>query len=698
MRDNSGTLEIKNSGGDWASIGGGTVASGTTGWIPYYAGYGSALTPTSSLYIAPSGYVGIGTTAPSARFTIQGTNTEGTLGSEMITDQKNREFSAAPDWTDGSGTWSLSGGKWSHTLGINSTTLSNSYVVPDPVSGGTYQVTFTMETITTGYVYVVFGGGLCNVVGQTVGTLWEFSCLVHANNTDPLYFDPGDSWTGTIDDISVKLVTPSSALAVINNADGTIGLEIRSGGSGLDNTAIGVSALMHNSDGSNNSALGVDALNSNTTGENNSALGVEALKDNTTGSNNSALGAQALILNTTGSSNSAFGAASLASNITGSDNSALGLGALNSSRTGSFNSAVGNSALSNNLTGSYNSALGREAGQYSQTGSSNVFIGEGAGRGSVEYNGSDNNTIIGYRAGYMLGDDQDGNVFLGYQAGYSSTGSNKLYIANSSATSLIYGDFTTGQLSLGGQSATSSPYLYLQSGGNVGIGTTSPTAKLSLQASATDSNLLRIANSSSQNLFQVNSLGYTGIGASTSPSYRLHVASSDANYLGYFYNSSTATSAGGLYVRSDGSGNLLTLNSNGTDILTVSPSQATFNVPVTFASAGDVSMAYNLYFDNPSSAYIKFAGPGYIETDSASEDLDLTLRAANNGYIIADDTLIVNGNFGIGTDTPGAMLAIQSPSATNTPIINIASSTGSSLLFMGADGHLGIGTSALLAG
>jgi hypothetical protein len=51
-----------------------------------------------------------------------------------------------------------------------------------------------------------------------------------------------------------------------------------------------------------------------------------------------------------------------------------------------------------------------------------------------------------------------GNVFLGYQAGYNETGSNKLYIANSStSTPMIYGDFTSG---------------------NVGIGTNNPTERL----------------------------------------------------------------------------------------------------------------------------------------------------------------------------------------------------------------------------
>ncbi len=44
--------------------GSGTVGSGTTGQFPYYAGAGTTLTATSSLFLATSGTVGIGTTTP----------------------------------------------------------------------------------------------------------------------------------------------------------------------------------------------------------------------------------------------------------------------------------------------------------------------------------------------------------------------------------------------------------------------------------------------------------------------------------------------------------------------------------------------------------------------------------------------------------------------------------------------------------
>ncbi|HVW82885.1 MAG TPA: immunoglobulin-like domain-containing protein, partial [Candidatus Paceibacterota bacterium] len=51
--------------------GSGTVGSGSTGQFPYYAGGGTTLTATSSLFLAASGNIGIGTTSPIGKFAIQ---------------------------------------------------------------------------------------------------------------------------------------------------------------------------------------------------------------------------------------------------------------------------------------------------------------------------------------------------------------------------------------------------------------------------------------------------------------------------------------------------------------------------------------------------------------------------------------------------------------------------------------------------
>jgi hypothetical protein len=232
----------------------------------------------------------------------------------------------------------------------------------------------------------------------------------------------------------------------------------------------------------NNTGIGYMALRDNKTGAGNLALGTSALTANTTGNNNAAIGFNALITNTTGSQNSAIGGYALRYNTTGTNNSAIGYAALRSNTEGVGNAAQNDGALYSNTTGSYNIATGKDAGYYSQTGSGNIFIGcrsGGYGTGA-EFTGADYNTIIGYQAGYNLGQDDDKNVYIGKEAGYSETGSQKLYIADGNNRSIIYGDMSTGAVGIGGTVAHTTPYITVLAGGNVGIGTTSPQQKLEI--------------------------------------------------------------------------------------------------------------------------------------------------------------------------------------------------------------------------
>ena len=114
-----------------------------------------------------------------------------------------------------------------------------------------------------------------------------------------------------------------------------------------------------------------------------------------------------------GNDNTATGQYSLASNQSGNDNTAIGAYSLFSNDSGGDNVAMGHSALTSNTTGAGNIGIGWQAGASNQTGSKNIF--------------------------------------LGYRAGYSETGSDKLYIDNSStATPLIYGDFASDALTING--------------------------------------------------------------------------------------------------------------------------------------------------------------------------------------------------------------------------------------------------------
>jgi len=251
--------------------------------------------------------------------------------------------------------------------------------------------------------------------------------------------------------------------------------------SGNANTANGYYSLYANTTGGENVAVGQNALNGNTVGSNNTAIGRYSLSSNVAGSNATAVGYNAMFYSNstavpytnqnvaigyealrgsvvaaanTGNYNTALGYQTLWSATTGFANTASGYKALYNTTTGISNTAIGYNALNYNTTGSNNTAEGMQSLWVNTTGYQNTAIGVEALLNNTTGN---TNVALGYRAGYnnIIGAS---NVFLGYQAGFNELGSNKLYIANNSINPpLIFGDFAAG---------------------NVGLGTTSPGAKL----------------------------------------------------------------------------------------------------------------------------------------------------------------------------------------------------------------------------
>ncbi len=279
-------------------------------------------------------------------------------------------------------------------------------------------------------------------------------------------------------------------------------------GSAIHNTAVGYQAFLSNTSGNNNTAIGTLAANANTSGGENTAMGYGASYINTVGSGNTtygfysmynnvagsfgtAVGYQAMLYanNTTtpfingnsafgyeamkgsttpsantGNFNNALGYRSLWNNSTGGSNTALGATAMFSNTSGGGNTAIGNGALYLNAGGDQNTAIGVNALQASTSGLQNTALGVN----SLYTNATGNyNTAIGSNAGYSLTAGSN-NVFLGYQAGYNETGSNKLYIANSSSNPpLLYGDFSTGRIGIG----TITPGEKLEVNGNIQLTT-----------------------------------------------------------------------------------------------------------------------------------------------------------------------------------------------------------------------------------
>lgn len=272
--------------------------------------------------------------------------------------------------------------------------------------------------------YIQLQKGITNTaVGLTLTTNTSTSASTLINNV--LNIPPAWSIIGNAETASSNFLGTTDGVPLrfkVNSiANGIIDLPA------IANTAIGYASLSGITSGTFNTAFGYNTLPLNTSGISNVAIGASALAANTTGSN-TAVGTSALRANTSGDGNAAFGNSALRFNTTGTINTAIGTTAMNANTTGHRNVAVGVDALRSNTTGAYNTILGED---------------------SWRQNSGNYNSTLGNRAGYQA--TGDSNVLIGFSAGYNSTGNNKLYIANTNtATPLIYGEFDTPALTLGG--------------------------------------------------------------------------------------------------------------------------------------------------------------------------------------------------------------------------------------------------------
>ncbi len=223
---------------------------------------------------------------------------------------------------------------------------------------------------------------------------------------------------------------------------------------GINNTAVGANSMYANTTGRANTAVGYSALRSNTTAVENVAVGQESLHGNTSSSGNTALGYQALYSQSYDPGalwwalNTAVGYMALEMNTPTSvddavHNTAVGALSMQNNTQGGYNAATGHKSLWSNQTGNENTANGDLSMRDNVSGHNNTAVGAGS---LMTNQTGHNNTAIGWMALGNVATGQSGNVALGHQAGLNETTSNKLHIANNSASSLIWGDFATGQV------------------------------------------------------------------------------------------------------------------------------------------------------------------------------------------------------------------------------------------------------------
>lgn len=327
----------------------------------------------------------------------------------------------------------------------------------EPLGSGTNYTAFKATAQGADIVYTLpFSDGSSGSILTTNGSgtlTWSSSpsALAIDNLSDAK--SGGDQFTGSL---ILGHQTTGSLSAASNNT--AVGIDaMKSLTSGTNNTAVGNSALKLVNSGLSNSAFGQGALQSLTSGSSNSAFGQNALYTAATSGNNTAIGYFTGYLVTSGQNNTFLGYAAGWGVSTGSGNIGIGWGFARNGEeaghsaadVGSYNIAIGYSAMYNGPSLNDNIGIGYYALNAAFDAANNIAIGKNTG---ILITSGDNNTILGYNAGSTLTTGSS-NVFIGYNvaSAAASDASNLLYIDNSSTASpLIYGDFTADALTFNG--------------------------------------------------------------------------------------------------------------------------------------------------------------------------------------------------------------------------------------------------------
>lgn len=403
---------------------------------------------------------------------------------------------------------------------------------------------------------------------------------------------------------------------------------------------------------------------------------------------------------------------------TGSFNLFLGNGAGEQTTTGNYDTFLGETAGQNNTIGNYNFMTGLDAGNGNTSGSYNFFLGKSAGQvnttGSYNFYGGynagfSNNSSGGVGIGYqaLLNDTSASSTALGYSAGATlTTGIGDMFLGNNTDVCNSASSGVSSTTVIGFNACSSSSNSIILGGDannkiNVGIGTTSPGNKLSVQgdilftASSTGlnginlragcfaSNGVCISGGSSQWTTNGSDIYYTtgnvGIGSTTPDFFNRPVYSTQFATSSLVVTGNALFGGNALYMSNGLSGQVAPfVIATGTRDYYLAGATPTTTAPVTGQNNIVAGLLAGNSLTNSSSEILMGANSGRFIMSGSNICLGPGTCEGNAAIPVSGAS---SGNIGIGST---ALIGLQGTAATDNSCVGVNSCNGAGSPVTGA--------------